>query len=116
MQELIDKSKVLKCLTPRIKVETPYGEGYNRALEDAAELVALMPTIEPEVRHGHWIFREEATPEYLPWDMWCSCCGEYHDSDDYNDRYCSKCGAKMDADGGTISKERFAEIGGADNG
>lgn len=62
------------------------------------------PTIEAEpLKHGRWIFREEATPEFLPWDMWCSCCGEYHDSDDYSDRYCSKCGAKMDggADNGT---------------
>lgn len=52
MPELIDKAMVLKYLTPRIKPETPYGEGYNRALEDAAGLVALMPTIEPEVKHG----------------------------------------------------------------
>ena len=50
MKELIDKAKVLKYLTPRIKTETPYGEGYNKALEDSAALVALMPTIEPEVR------------------------------------------------------------------
>ena len=62
----------------------------------ALRIVDTQPTIKPEVRRGHWIFQEEATPEYLPWDMWCSCCGEYHDSDDYNDRYCSKCGAKMD--------------------
>ena len=48
MHELIDRAKVLKHLTPRIKTETPYGEGYNRALEDAAELVTLMPTIEAE--------------------------------------------------------------------
>ena len=48
MPELIDRSKVLEYLTPRIKTETPYGEGYNRALEDAAELVTLMQTIEAE--------------------------------------------------------------------
>jgi hypothetical protein len=66
-----------------------------RAIDIAIDALR-QPTIEPEVRHGHWVFREEATPEYLPWDMWCSCCGGYHDSDDYNDRYCSICGAKMD--------------------
>lgn len=54
MPELIERANVLKYLTPRIKPETTYGEGYNRALEDVAELVALMPTIEPEVRNGHW--------------------------------------------------------------
>lgn len=48
MPELIDKAKVLKYLTPRIKTETPYGEGYNKALEDSAALVTLMPTIEAE--------------------------------------------------------------------
>ena len=81
--------------------ERNYGASANIA--QVLLRIETAPTIKAEpVRHGHWIFREEATPEYLPWDMWCSCCGEYHDSDDYNDRYCSKCGAKMDQTGGTV--------------
>lgn len=75
-------------------------EHFVYGVESVLEYAENLPVVEAEpVRHGHWIFREEATPEYLPWDMWCSCCGEYHDSDDYNDKYCSKCGAKID--GGT---------------
>lgn len=115
MLELIDKEAAYIAL--KREAEAHMLPESHEAYIRAARIIDQMKPIEAEpVRHGHWIFREEATPEYLPWDMWCSCCGEYHDSDDYNDRYCSKCGAKMDADGGTISKERFAEIGGADNG
>lgn len=93
MPELIDKAKVLKYLTPRIKAETPYGEGYNRALEDAAELVTLMPTIEPEVPHGRWNYRHE--------DDWCYCtvCGtdaEGSDGECLETDYCPHCGAPMD--------------------
>lgn len=36
------------------------------------ELVAEQPTIDAEpVRHGHWIFREEATPEYSGFNIRC---------------------------------------------
>lgn len=102
MPELIDKAKVLKYLTPRIKTETPYGEGYNKALEDSAALVALMPTIEPEVRHGRWIAHDVIE------NMKCSECGEeYRMPFDFNANvypynFCPNCGAKMN--------------GGADNG
>ena len=91
MPELIDKAKVLKFLTPRIKTETPYGEGYNRALEDAAELVALMPTIEPEVRRGHWI-----PVDGEPYAK-CSYCGEKHYG--CTTPYCDMCGAYMRKEG-----------------
>ena len=95
MPELVDKAKVLKYLTPRIKTETPYGEGYNRALEDAAELVTLMPTIEAEpVRHGRWIN-----------DTFCSECKRFpvdvsvsisnQELTKYFSR-CPHCGAQMD--------------------
>lgn len=70
MLELIDKAKVLKYLTPRIKTQTPYGEGYNKALEDSAALVALMPAIEPEVRHGRMIDGR------YPNENKCSECGQ----------------------------------------
>lgn len=70
MPELIDRAKVLKYLTPRIKTETPYGEGYNRALEDAAELVTLMPTIETEpVRKP-----EMSEEDRKRCEEWCKDC------------------------------------------
>lgn len=104
MPELIDREKVLEYLTPRIKAVTSYGEGYNRALEDAAELVTLTPTIEPEVRHGRWetwgfVFHG------IEWKR-CSLCGKCADVSYYGildgkigmstPEYCGCCGAKMD--------------------
>lgn len=43
------------------------------------------------VRHGHWIYNK-ALPDT------CSVCGFHCGSHDYDyeDRYCSHCGAKMD--------------------
>ena len=104
MPEPIDKAKVLKYLTPRIKAETPYGEGYNRALEDAAELVALMPTIDPEVRHGRWMYCVTILGQRL---YKCSCCTESGNEDEYmadEDQiklfmFCPACGARMDGGG-----------------
>lgn len=117
MTELIDKAKVLKYLTPRIKAETPYGEGYNRALEDAASLVTLMPTIEPEVRHGRWIecdykHMEHGMVETEPKAGLCcsECRTAFQKKKMTYKQYCAACGTRMDAtdtnDGGK---------GGADN-
>ena len=75
------------------------------------EYIKQMPTIEAEpVRHGRWI----ELPESWQADYECSECGAGIGT--IKPPYCAICGAKMDADGGTISKERFAEImRGADN-
>jgi hypothetical protein len=98
MPELIDRSKVLKYLTPRIKTETPYGEGYNKALEDSAALVALMPTIEAEpVRHGRWI--EETEPDENG-NVTAMCNQCYHTDEhckNIKPPYCWYCGERMDA-------------------
>lgn len=101
MPELIDKAKVLKYLTPRIKTETPYGEGYNKALEDAAELVALMPTIEPDVRHGRWIeTRYNPVGDTMYCDCNCSNCNfEIAREKGQYPKFCENCGVRMD--GGT---------------
>ena len=115
MLELIDKAKVLKTLTPRIKTVTPYGEGYNRALEDAAALVALMPTIEPEVRHGRWIVKGQ--------EIYCSECNEESLYNPFGaskfSRFCPNCGARMDLRTPTeveLDIEDSVMIGGAENG
>lgn len=73
-----------------------FTEGYNFAVQEISEYIALAPTIEPKVRHGYWIIRGG--------DMWysdmrCSECGyedvtEFGEPEDY--RYCPNCGAKMD--------------------
>jgi hypothetical protein len=105
MPELIDKAKVLKYLTPRIKAETPLGEAYNRALEDAAALVALMPTIEAEpVRHGRWIECDYKTLENGETESAYKsglCCSECRTGFKKNrmtyKAFCPACGAQMDA-------------------
>lgn len=84
------------------------------------DLIAKQPTIKPEVRHGRWIPTEyDSYADGAPvWDKWeCSECGHEHSGkEDTLTAFCPDCGAKMYADGETISKERFAEImGGADN-
>lgn len=106
MPEPIDRAKVLEYLTPRIHAVTLYGEGYNKALEDSAALVALMPTIKPEVRHGRWIKIEPSGTQFR-WK--CSECGGIvHAVFDF----CPYCGVKMDGkDINVITKD-----GGADNG
>lgn len=89
------------------------------------------PTIEAEpVRRGRWIEKppySDETVKGLEFQIVCSRCDEQNSSmtfDEnsvpiaktfYRTRYCPNCGAKMYQTGGTISKERFAEIGGADN-
>ena len=65
------------------------------------ELIAKQPTIEAEpVRHAHWEFRDSdkklLDEGMIPANMWCSYCGSHHDNDDYEDMYCSCCGAIMD--------------------
>ena len=74
------------------------------------EYVKAEPTIEAEpVRHGRWI--QTTLKGYYE----CSAC-EYEHTSNPDQRFCSYCGAKMYQTGGTISKERFAEImRGADN-
>lgn len=89
---------------------------YNQCNLTVGLAAALMPEIEAEpVRRGQWI--RNATSE----GYHCSNCGHHADSpigemidprdyECYLDKYCGGCGAQMYADGGTISKERFAEI------
>lgn len=83
---------------------------FARALRDETDF----PTIEQEVRHGKWIFRDDdkslIEEGILPADMWCSNCGKHHDNDDYGDDYCSTCGVKMD-----LPDEYEEKTWGADN-
>ena len=86
------------------------------------EYIKQMRTVEAEpVRHGRWIPTEyDGYADNAPvWDKWeCSECGHEHNGEeDTLTAFCPDCGAKMGAVGGTISKERFAEImGDAENG
>lgn len=85
----------------------------RRSLLSMISRIKEAPTIEPEVRHGRWIVRGQ--------EIYCSECNEEGLYNPFGaskfSQFCPNCGTKMYADGGTISKERFAEImRGADNG
>lgn len=112
MPELIDRQATLEKIETLCKaylLHEPAGMGGLSAIKLCKEIVEKQPTIEAEpVRQANAI--------YIPNSKgypFCSCC---HEEMPFFLNFCPCCGAKMDADGGTISKERFAEIGGADNG
>ncbi len=125
MPELIDKKRTEAkvFLIARLFIDRPDREIelVKAVIHRCCEEIDKQPAIEPEVRHGRWVPQESGRYK-------CSRCGheveitvsELVDPRDYGcylDDYCGGCGAKMYADGETISKERFAEImGGADNG
>lgn len=97
----IDANAFLERVLPECK--------YPEILKEAVE---KQPTIEPEVRHGRWVVEDDCEHFIAR----CSKCGRTEDSRMIAEMPYCHCGAKMYQTGGTISKERFAEIGGADNG
>ena len=112
--ELIDRHALLKNVydNPPEKATMTHAEWCRKCIYEA-------PTIEAgPVRHGRWIPTEyDSYAGGAPvWDKWeCSECGHEHSGEkDTLTAFCPDCGAKMYADGGTISRERFAEIMGED--
>lgn len=73
-----------------------FTEGYNFAVNEYREKIRAIPATEVQpVKHGRWIPQGD--------DMWlCSNCKENiiyseHESDrTEKQRYCSRCGARMD--------------------
>lgn len=82
-------------------------KGYERIIG----VIEAVPTIEEEpILLGLWT--DNGEDKYI-----CSNCKGYVFRWFGKRNYCPNCGAKMYVDGGTISKERLAEImGGAENG
>lgn len=111
MQDLIERRAALTALCEDCKTKynglCPHPD--SRCVE--FRTIKQLPAIDAEpVRHGRWI-RTMLKGYYE-----CSACGYEHTSNP-DQRFCSYCGAKMYQTGGTISKERFAEImRGDDNG
>lgn len=61
--------------------------------EQIIDIINNAPTIEAEpVRHGHWEAHDMSIKD-VPVEA-CSICGRW--SYGYCERYCPKCGAKMD--------------------
>ena len=68
---------------------------WNDAIEEAMHRFVNLPTIEAEpVKHGRWIYDDEAYPGGNPYGHYvCDQCGEYVP---HKTNYCPNCGAKMD--------------------
>lgn len=60
-----------------------FGTNYDKILE----VIDEEPTVDPAVKHAHWIFRNKY------YRYWCSVCGQPMD---YEYNYCPNCGCKMD--------------------
>ena len=85
MRRLIDAEEAYKVLTDYYHHKT---EIQHDALKEAIERV---PTEDP-VKHGHWIAHGKSIIG-IPVER-CSECAEW--SCGFNQKYCPKCGAKMD--------------------
>lgn len=110
MPELIDRLSLIDKIDQWQKIALDAKDFMSfYALVYFKVMLQETPTIESEpVRHANAI--------YIPNSKgypFCSCC---HEEMPFFLNFCPCCGAKMNQTGGTISKERFAEIGGADNG
>jgi rubrerythrin len=77
-------------------------EDLEKILQKVNETIENAVEIEP-VRYGYWIDNEE--DKFI-----CSICNGYVYHWFGRSEYCPRCGRKMSANGGTISKERFTEI------
>lgn len=71
----------------------PDAEGVLSYYDTIMQVIDSQPTIEPEVRHGRWIKKENYGASYSV----CSECGAMMNLPWY--WYCGKCGAHMDAPG-----------------
>lgn len=62
------------------------------------DLFDSMPTIEPEVRHGRWIFQKGDNKETVDGWICTSCKSGFHTKVPYFEafKYCPMCGARMD--------------------
>lgn len=102
--------------------------GSGCKIYNARCLIAELPTIEP--KRGEWVETEPDEDDRkigIEFSIKCSRCHDENSHLDFNEnheitgktfwksRFCPNCGAKMFADGGTISKEQFAEIMRGDN-
>ena len=103
MPELIDrhalKNHLYRAQAEAFKRSEWYVAG---AIQSFIDLLDKQPTVEPEVRHGWWIYG--GYDEYPT----CSYCKQ---SDTYAGDYCGNCGARMDATDTNVGGK-----GGADNG
>ena len=78
--------------------DNKFTEGYNFAVQEISAYIALAPTIEPEVRHGRWIFKKGDNKSTVDGWMCTSCKSGFNTKVPYFEvfKYCPMCGARMD--------------------
>lgn len=87
-------------------------ESYSQFQIDNAPTIDAVP-----VRHAHWVFRDEdkhlLKDGCIPYNMWCSYCGQWSDNDSYGHAYCHNCGSRMDEPdlANEIAKEMSEDAG-----
>ena len=101
MQEMVDKIEAIN----RIELRKQYTNSvhdktlYDHCIAD----IEMLPTIEPEVRHGRWIEVTKHRDENgtILTDYECSECSamvkDIGAEEIESERFCYNCGARMDA-------------------
>lgn len=93
MSDLISRSALQRCLQAELEAakEAP-DKTCAKAILDMLIDVKLAPALDAEpVRHGYWIPQDNTRTKFM-----CSDCkSRNHDG---SGKYCSNCGAKMDAE------------------
>ena len=122
MPEVIDRQAALKKMCELCG----YCERFEKAMRsthpdfvtykcNAYKFLAEQPTIEPEVRHGRWIFGNSNTSSWMK----CSICCKSQSGQTATFSYCPNCGALMDLRTPTevaLDIAGSVMMGGAENG
>ena len=81
-----------KLLQVREENKRYFSEDYIKGFNDGAK-----KQYEEDIKRGHWEYVKE-NPFVLSY-LKCSCCGRASNS---YEKYCSNCGARMEADNGLV--------------
>lgn len=86
-----DALKAKLQISPHNRGLEGYAAGYHDARCVDIDAIDCAPTIDPEVRHGHWIFHDMMT-------LYVWKCSECKGNSEQRFAYCPYCGARMDGD------------------
>ncbi|MGM9519765.1 MAG: hypothetical protein ACI3WS_03720 [Phascolarctobacterium sp.] len=92
MARLIDADKLKNTLIGLMNTSSPVPSDNDCAIDGLLNLLDDQPDVDP-VKHGRWLHKHNGYAK-------CSVCGAYFAGvydDDNEDKYCRRCGAKMDS-------------------
>lgn len=84
--------------TGTLEALTLYGQSdaLRTAMTESVQIIACMPTKEPERKRGRWVKMSDSFGTYYA----CNCCGEDCTPHGMKTPFCPNCGAEM-SEGGT---------------